>query len=172
MAQHFKDLVAWQKAMDMVTEIYKMTDGFPKREIYSLIDQIRRAAVSVPSNIAEGQAHHSHREFRHFLRHSAGSLAELETQLLLAERIGYADHLSTEGLLQRVHEVGRILNGLIGSLPELVCWILVTQYWYFLQCTWKNRSSTNMHAAPTKTNNAIITPGSWLTSGIKSEAAT
>lgn len=117
MAQHFKDLVVWQKAMDLVTEVYKLTDTFPKREVYSP-DQIRRAAVSVPSNIAEGQAHHSHREFRHFLRHSAGSLAELETQLLLAERLGYADQLSTNGSLQRVHEVGRILNGLIASLPE------------------------------------------------------
>jgi four helix bundle protein len=117
MAQHFKDLVVWQKAMDMVTEIYKVTECFPKREVYSLTDQIRRAAVSVPSN-AEGQAHYSHREFRHFLRHSAGSLAELETQLILAERLGYTDHPSTEGLLQRVHEVGRILNGLIASLPE------------------------------------------------------
>ncbi len=69
----------WQKAMDLVTEIYKRTDSFPTREVYSLTDQIRRAAVSVPSNIAEGQAHHSHREFRHFLRHSAGSLAERVT---------------------------------------------------------------------------------------------
>jgi hypothetical protein len=68
-----KDLVVWQKAMDMVTEIYKLTDNFPKQEVYSLTNQIRRAAVSVPSNIAEGQAHYSHREFRHFLRHSAGS---------------------------------------------------------------------------------------------------
>jgi four helix bundle protein len=82
MAQHFKDLVVWQRAMDMVAEVYELTDCFPKRAVYSLTDQIRRAAVSVPSNIAEGQAHHSHREFRHFLRHSAGSLAELETQLL------------------------------------------------------------------------------------------
>ena len=98
MAQHFKDLVVWQKAMDLVTEIYKLTDSFPKREVYSLTDQIRRAAVSVPSNIAEGQAHYSRPEFRHYLRHSAGSLAELETQLLLAERLGYADHSSTESL--------------------------------------------------------------------------
>jgi four helix bundle protein len=118
MAQHVKDLVVWQKAMDLVTEVYKATDNFPKREVYRLTDQIRRAAVSVPSNIAEGQAHYSHREFLHFLRHSAGSLAELETQLLIAERLGYADHPSTEGLLQRVHEVGRILNGLIASLRE------------------------------------------------------
>jgi len=118
MAQHSKDLVVWQKAMDLVTEVYKVTDSFPKREVYSLTDQIRRAAVSVPSNIAEGQAHYNHREFLHFLRHSAGSLAELETQLLIAERLSYADHPTIEGLLQRVHEVGRILNGLIASLRE------------------------------------------------------
>jgi four helix bundle protein len=103
MAQHFKDLVAWQKAMDLVTEVYKLTDTFPKREVYSLTDQIRRAAVSVPSNIAAGQAHYSHRDFRRYLRHSAGSLAELETQLLLAERLGYAQLDSTQTLLQRVH---------------------------------------------------------------------
>ncbi len=118
MAQHYKDLVVWQKAMDLVTDVYKVTDTFPKREVYSLTDQIRRAAVSVPSNIAEGQAHYSHREFLHFLRHSAGSLAELETQLLIAERLGYIDHPPTAALLEKVHEVGRILNGLIASLRE------------------------------------------------------
>ncbi len=104
--------------MDLVAETYKLTDSFPKREVYSLTDQIRRAAVSIPSNIAEGQAHYSHREFRHFLRHPAGSLAELETQLLLAERLKYTDLKSAEGLLKQVHEVGKILNGLIKSLPE------------------------------------------------------
>lgn len=118
MAQHYKDLVAWQKAMDLVTDIYRVTDTFPKREVYSLTDQIRRAAVSVPSNIAEGQAHYSHREFLHFLRHSAGSLAEVETQLLIAERIGYIDHPAIAPLIQKVHEVGRILNGLMSSLRE------------------------------------------------------
>lgn len=120
MAQHYKDLVAWQKAMDLVVDIYKVTDGFPKKEIYSLTDQIRRAAVSVPSNIAEGQAHHSHREFLHFLRHSTGSLAEVETQLLIAERIGYIDHAATAPLLEKAHEVGRILNGLMSSLREKI----------------------------------------------------
>jgi len=114
MPQHFKDLVVWQKARDLV----KVTDNFPKREVYSLTDQIRRAAVSIPSNIAEGQAHYSHREFLHFLRHSAGAIAELETQLLIAERLGYADQTTIANLLQRVHEVGRILNGLIASLRE------------------------------------------------------
>jgi four helix bundle protein len=98
--------------------LYRVTDSFRKKEVYSLKNQIRRAAVSVPSNIAEGQAHYSHREFLHFLRHSAGSLAEIETQLLIAERIGYIDHSATEPLINKVHEVGRILNGLIASLRE------------------------------------------------------
>ena len=120
MGQHFKDLVVWQKAMEMVTEVYKLTDSFPKREVYSLTDQIRRAAVSVPSNIAEGQAHHNNREFVHFLRHSSGSLAELETQLRIAETVGYADASSTAQILLRVHEVGRMLNGLIGSMREQI----------------------------------------------------
>ncbi len=104
----------------MVTEVYKLTDSFPKREVYSLTDQIRRAAVSVPSNIAEGQAHHNNREFVHFLRHSSGSLAELETKLRIAETVGYTDATSTPQILQRVHEVGRILNGLIGSIREQI----------------------------------------------------
>jgi four helix bundle protein len=84
MAKYFKDLLAWQKAVDLVAEIYDLTESFPRREVYSLTDQIRRAAVSVPSNIAEGQAHYNTREFVHFLRHARGSLAELETQLLIA----------------------------------------------------------------------------------------
>ena len=120
MAQHFKDLVVWQKAMEMVAEVYKLTDNFPRREVYSLTDQIRRAAISVPSNIAEGPAHHNNREFLHFLRHAAGSLAELETQLILAERLAYADHSSITPALERVNEVGRILNGLISSIREQI----------------------------------------------------
>jgi four helix bundle protein len=78
-AKHYKDLIAWQKAMDLVSALYDATEGFPKRKVYSLTDQIRRAAVSVPSNIAEGQARSSPREFCRFLRHSRGSLMELET---------------------------------------------------------------------------------------------
>src|ERR1700691_5246880 len=85
MAQHYKDLIAWQKGMDLVAALYDATETFPKREIYSLTDQMRRAAVSIPSNIAEGQAHFSRREFVHFLPSSSGSLAELETQLLIAQ---------------------------------------------------------------------------------------
>ena len=118
MAQHYKDLIAWQKAMDLVSAIYDATDGFPKRETYSLTDQIRRAAVSIPSNIAEGQAHYSHREFLHFLSHSRGSLAELETQVLIAKRRNYVSDSQAAELLKRADELGRILSGLINSLRE------------------------------------------------------
>lgn len=118
MAQHFKDLIVWQKAMDLVTDVYRITDSFPKREVYSLTDQIRRAAVSVPSNIAEGQAHFSKAEFLHFLRHSIGSLAELETQVLIAERLQYTGREQTQALLKQVVEVGKLLNGLINSLRK------------------------------------------------------
>jgi four helix bundle protein len=118
MAQHYKDLIAWQKAMDLVNALYDATEAFPKRETYSLTDQMRRAAVSVPSNIAEGQAHYSKREFRHFLRHSRGSLAELETQILIALRRNYFSEGQANELLKRPAEVGRILNGLITSLQE------------------------------------------------------
>src|SRR6266571_7394375 len=114
MAQHYKDLIAWQKAMDLVVEIYATTEQFPSREKFSLTDQIRRAAVSVPSNIAK--AHYSHREFLHFLRHSRGSLAELETQILIAQRVKYIQAAEAEALLKRIDELGRILSGLIRSL--------------------------------------------------------
>ena len=116
MAQHFKDLVVWQKAMDLVADVCQVTESFPKHEVYSLTNQIRRAAVSVPSNIAEGQAHYNKGEFVHFLRHSSGSLAELETQIMLAERLHYATHEQSEKLLRQIVEVGKILNGLINSL--------------------------------------------------------
>jgi four helix bundle protein len=118
MAQHYKDLIVWQKSMALANAIYDATEAFPKRETYSLTDQMRRAAVSIPSNIAEGQAHFSRREFRHFLRHSSGSLAELETQILIAERRNYLTGSQTAELLKRTHEVGRILNGLLNSLKE------------------------------------------------------
>jgi four helix bundle protein len=118
MAQHFKDLVVWQKAMDLVVVVYKLSESFPRREVYGLTDQIRRAAVSVPSNIAEGQAHFNRGEFTHFLRHSSGSLAELETQLLLALRLEYLSEAQAQEVLERVHEVGRILSGLIASLKK------------------------------------------------------
>ena len=118
MAQYYKDLIVWQKAMHLVNAVYDATDAFPKRETYSLTDQIRRAAVSIPSNIAEGQAHYSNREFLHFLRHSRGSLAELETQLLIAQRRNDLSESQAGAILTQAEEVSRILSGLINSLKE------------------------------------------------------
>jgi four helix bundle protein len=118
MAQHYKDLIAWQKAMDLVEEIYRITEQFPKREVYSLTDQIRRAAVSIPSNIAEGQAHYSKREFTHYLHHARGSLAELETQVRISLRLHYLPHTQADALLKQADELGRILSGLISSLKD------------------------------------------------------
>lgn len=115
MGQSFKNLVAWQKAMDLVVETYAVTEHFPKYELYGLTSQIRRAAVSVPSNIAEGQAHYSKLEFRHFLRHARGSLAEMETQILIAQRLKYLDEKTSLRLTRMAEEVGRISNGLIAS---------------------------------------------------------
>ena len=106
------------ESYDLVNAVYDATESFPKKEVYSLTDQIRRAAVSIPSNIAEGQAHYSNREFLHFLRHSRGSLAELETQVLIAQRRSYLRESQAGELLKQADEVGRILSGLINSLKE------------------------------------------------------
>jgi four helix bundle protein len=104
-AQHYKDLVAWQKSMELVSALYDATEALPRREIYSLADRVRRAAVSVPSNIAEGQAHHSEKDFGRFLRHSRGSLAELETQIIIAQRRDYLSASQSSDLLKRIDEV-------------------------------------------------------------------
>jgi four helix bundle protein len=85
--QHYRELIVWQKAMNLVEAVYRMTDEFPKKEIYGLASQIQRAAVSVPSNIAEGQGRSSTREFLHFLSMAQGSLMEVETQITIAERL-------------------------------------------------------------------------------------
>lgn len=112
----YRDLIAWQKSMDLVTEIYRCTQAFPKTETYGLISQLRRAAVSVPSNIAEGHARLSTGEFRQFLGHALGSLVEIETQILIAHHLGYVDSKKSEDLLGRTTEVGKVLNGLLRSL--------------------------------------------------------
>jgi len=118
MAQHYKDLIAWQKAMALVNAVYDLTDTFPKREIYSLTGQLRRAAVSIPSNMAEGEAHYSNREFLHFLRHSRGSLAELQIQLLIGQKRNYDSESQTREVLKRADELSRFLSGLINSLKQ------------------------------------------------------
>jgi four helix bundle protein len=89
MGRSYKDLVAWQKSMDLVTATYRATAGFPRDELFGLASQLRRAAVSIPSNIAEGQGRLSEKEFRHFLGQARGSLMEVETQLQVAENLGF-----------------------------------------------------------------------------------
>ena len=118
MGRHYKDLAAWQKAMQLVELIYVATREFPKHVFHGLAIQMRRAAVSVPSNIAEGQVRFSKRDFRHFLRTSRGSLAEIETQVLIAQQLKYIDLTSAETILSCIDEVSRILSGLINSIVQ------------------------------------------------------
>ena len=114
--QSYRDLIAWQKSMTLVSGVYRCTQAFPKAETYGLIAQLRRAAVSVPSNIAEGQGRLSTGEFKQFLGHARASLLEVETQILIAQDLGYVPREHGERLLQQSAEVGRVLNGLISSL--------------------------------------------------------
>lgn len=114
----YKDLIAWQKGMELVAAIYDATEKFPSHEQFGLVSQLRRAAVSVPSNIAEGKAHYSNREFVRFLRHARGSLAEIETQVLIAQGRRYLASDTATQLTQQLDELGRILSGLIKSLNE------------------------------------------------------
>ncbi|HEY7837001.1 MAG TPA: four helix bundle protein [Terriglobales bacterium] len=116
MGQSYSDLVVWQKAMALVTEIYRLTAEFPARELYGLADQMRRAAVSVPSNIAEGQGRLSHKDFRLFLGHARGSLLELATQIQIAMNVQYLTRENGNRVLEQSTEVGRILNGLIAAM--------------------------------------------------------
>ena len=104
MAGSYRDLIAWQKAMILVKEIYLATQDFSKEEIYGLKTQLQRAAVSVPSNIAEGQARYSRSEFQHFLNNARGSLAEVETQIILASDLGYLGEKEAE------HPAGEIVR--------------------------------------------------------------
>jgi four helix bundle protein len=117
MGRSYRDLVAWQKAMDLVTAVYRATASFPREEAYGLTSQLRRAAVSVPSNIAEGQGRRGTAEFKHFLRQACGSLMEIETQVLIAERLAFVSSETSDELLSSCAEVGKILNGLMKSMP-------------------------------------------------------
>jgi len=109
-----KDLGAWSKAIDLVEAVYSVTETFPRGEIYGLTSQLRRAAVSVPSNIAEGAARRSAKEFIQFLHVALGSVSEVETQVIIAQRLGYVDDVnSLEGQIEAVR---RLILGLIRYL--------------------------------------------------------
>ena len=114
--RNYADLQVWQKAMSLVTDIYKATTFFPREERYGLTAQIRRSAVSIPSNIAEGSARETTPDLLRFITIAYGSLAELETQLLIARNLDYLAEEIMFSLIQRCREIGRMLNGLRQSL--------------------------------------------------------
>ena len=105
-------LEVWSRAVDFVTMIYRMTDGFPKEEKFGLTSQIRRAAVSIPANIAEGAGRESPREFTHFLSNAQGSASELATELLIAHRLGYLSGKDYPQLNSELDNIGRMIFGL------------------------------------------------------------
>ena len=112
----YKDLRVWNEAMDLAETVYALSKTFPRNEDYGLADQLRRAAVSVPSNIAEGKGRHSGPEFCRFLFHARGSLLEMETQIELARRVKYISDQSASDLLERTATVARRLNALINAI--------------------------------------------------------
>ncbi len=112
----YGDLIAWQKGMDLVAEVYRVTKDWPREEMFGLTSQVRRAAVSIPSNIAEGHGRIGPKEFVHHLSIAHGSLCEAETQLRIARRLDYVNDAALDGLLRQTAEVGRLLQGLIRSL--------------------------------------------------------
>ncbi len=112
----YRELIAWQKAVDLVEIVYRTTRSFPQEELYALTSQMRRAAVSVPSNIAEGQARTSTADFLHFLSIARGSVKELETQVIIARRLGYVNDQREIELVNSTEEVSRVISGLMSSL--------------------------------------------------------
>jgi len=118
MADAYRDLIAWRKATPQALHIYRSTQKFPKDELYGLTSQMRRAAVSVASNMAEGKGRYSRKEFVQFLYHTRGSLTELETQLFIARELNYFETAEAQRIEHQAVELGRILNGLTMSIQK------------------------------------------------------
>ncbi|MBQ7454263.1 MAG: four helix bundle protein [Selenomonadaceae bacterium] len=114
----YRDLVVWQKSMDLTVEIYRLTKNLPKDELYGLTNQLRRAAISIPSNIAEGSARLSTKEYLRFLSIARGSKVEIETQLLLCVKLGYLQQSDMDNALNLCTEVGKMLNAIISKFRE------------------------------------------------------
>src|ERR1039458_149838 len=114
----YRELIVWQKAMSLARQAYALTRRLPKSEAYGLLTQIRRAAVSVPSNIAEGHGRLTDSQFRHFLGNARGSLYEMQTQVELAGGLGYIDEKLVEDLMVQGGEVARLINGLVSALGK------------------------------------------------------
>jgi four helix bundle protein len=118
MIKSYRDLVVWQKAVALVTEVYRITKEFPKDEVFGLISQMRRSAISISSNIAEGHGRASRKEYVYFLSNARGSLLELETQVTIAQNLTYINEPITTRLLTLTAEIGRIINGLMSALKH------------------------------------------------------
>lgn len=116
MIRSHHNLKTWQKAIDLVIDIYVETSKFPKHELYVLNSQMRRAAISIPSNIAEGVARSSNRELLNYLSIARGSLSELETQVIISEKLGYLEN--DTHLLKKINDVYGLINGLINSVRK------------------------------------------------------
>ena len=116
-AKNYRELVVWQEGIKLAKAVYTLTEKFPRQETYALADQIRRAVVSVPSNIAEGQARKAPGDFRRFLHISLGSLAEVDTQLVLAQEFGYLSREDLSLLDEQIQGLRKKLYALINSLP-------------------------------------------------------
>ena len=114
----YQELKVWQKSMDLVVGCYELAKGFPKEERFGLTSQLQRAAVSVPSNIAEGHARSLTKSYLYHLAIAHGSLAELETQLILSQRLNFSKESAVSTLLQQTSEIGKMLNGLTQSLES------------------------------------------------------
>ncbi|MBI5660376.1 MAG: four helix bundle protein [Nitrosomonadales bacterium] len=117
--ESYRSLVVWQKAVDFVVLIYRLTGVFPKQELYGIAAQMQRAAVSIPSNIAEGKERQSDRDFARFIAIASGSLAEVETQLLVAQRLDYLNEADWRVATEQADEIGKMLRGLHKTLNNM-----------------------------------------------------
>lgn len=113
---NFKELLVWKKSIEFVTEIYEITSAFPSEEKFGLVSQIRRSAVSIPSNIAEGNARRSSADYIQFLKIARGSGAEVETQIIISKNLGFIEEVKSEELTSKITEIMKMLNGLINYL--------------------------------------------------------
>lgn len=116
--KHYRELEVWQLAMDVAQECYRVTKAFPREELFGMISQIRRAAAAIPANIAEGQSRDHTKEFLHHLSIARGSLMELETHLILSQRVNLLSQADIENLLQMTDRISRMMSGLRRSLQK------------------------------------------------------
>ena len=116
--QSYTDLIVWQKGIELVKDVYHLVKRFPKHETYALSDQLRRSAVSIPSNIAERQARQHPAEFRQFLYMALGSLAEVDTQIIIAQQLGYINQADLQSIASKIVEIRKMSHAIIRKLPS------------------------------------------------------